>query len=127
MTGGSSSANVAVPDGALVVTGEIAPGLPFPWEGVIRIPGKHPMDLSGREVFRFPHAGDAREFEVMLISRPTLAGPPTTVTFIATEEWTRSGVRWRISQRSRRKSLRPGVCGRKAGGHLHDARWMRWS
>ena len=35
LTGGSSTADVAVRDGALVVTGEIASGLPFPWAGVI--------------------------------------------------------------------------------------------
>ncbi len=38
MTGGSSSANVAVRDGALVVTGEIAAGVAFPWAGVIWVP-----------------------------------------------------------------------------------------
>ena len=32
LTGSFSSASVAVRDGALVVTGEIAPGLPFPWQ-----------------------------------------------------------------------------------------------
>ena len=35
MTGGVSTASVAVRDGALAVTGEIAPGLPFPCAGVI--------------------------------------------------------------------------------------------
>ena len=61
MIGGSSSANVAVRDGALVVAGEIAPGLAFPWAGVIWMPGEQPMQpvgFSGREVIRFrTHGG----------------------------------------------------------------------
>ena len=72
MTGGFSSANVAVRDGALVVTGEIALGLAFPWAGVIWMPGEQPMqpvDFSGREVIRFRTRGDGREYSVMLISR----------------------------------------------------------
>ena len=39
LSGGSSSASMTVQDGALVVTGEIAPGLAFPWAGVIWMPG----------------------------------------------------------------------------------------
>ena len=55
-TGGSSTANVTVRDGALVVTGELAVGLPFPWAGVIWMPGAQLMqavDFSGREAIRF--------------------------------------------------------------------------
>ncbi len=91
MTGGSSSVNVGVRDGALVVTGEIAPGLAFPWAGVIWMPGAQPMqpvDFSGREVIRFRTRGDGRQYAVMLISSAQPAGPPPTVTFIAPEEWT---------------------------------------
>ena len=43
MTGGSASANVAVRDGALVVTGEIARRPALPWPGVIWMPGEQPM------------------------------------------------------------------------------------
>ena len=60
MTGGSSSANVAVRDGALVVTGEIAAGVAFPWAGVIWVPDEQPMqpvDFSGREAIRFRTRG----------------------------------------------------------------------
>ncbi len=91
MTGGSSSVNVGVRDGALVVTGEIAPGLAFPWAGVIWMPGAQPMqpvDFSGREVIRFRTRGDGRQYSVMLFSSAQPAGPPPTVTFIAPEEWT---------------------------------------
>ena len=50
MTGGSSSANVALRDGALVVTGEIAQGLAFPWAGVIWMPGE--CARAARELLR---------------------------------------------------------------------------
>ena len=92
MTGGSSSVNVGVRDGALVVTGEIAPGVPFPWAGVIWMPGAQPMqpvDFSGREVIRFRTRGDGRQYSLMLFSSAQPAGPPPMVTFIAPEEWTR--------------------------------------
>ena len=91
LTGGASSANAAVRDGALVVTGEIAPGLAFPWAGVIWMPGAQPMqpvDFSGREAIRFRTRGDGRQYSVMLISTAEPAGPPPAVTFIAPEEWT---------------------------------------
>ena len=96
MTGGSSSVNVGVRDGALVVTGEIAPGLPFPWAGVIWMPGAQPMqpvDFSGREVIRFRTRGDGRQYSVMLISSAVPAGPPPTVAFVAPEEWTQVEIR----------------------------------
>ena len=82
----SSSANVAVQDGALVVTGQIAAGVAFPWAGVIWMPGEQPMqpvDFSGREVIRFSTRGDEREYSMMLMSSATPAEPPPTVTFIA--------------------------------------------
>ena len=96
LTGGSSTANVAVRDGALVVTGEIAPGLPFPWAGVIWMPGAQPMqpvDFSGREAIRFRTRGDGRQYSVMLISSSEPAGPPPTVTFTAPAEWTQVEIR----------------------------------
>ena len=96
MAGGTSSADVAVRDGALVVTGEIAPGAAFPWAGVIWMPGAQPMqpvDFSGREAIRFRTRGDGRQYSVMLISSAEPAGPPPTVTFIAPEEWTQVEIR----------------------------------
>ncbi|MDE0359480.1 MAG: CIA30 family protein [Gammaproteobacteria bacterium] len=96
LAGGSSSADVAVRDGALVVTGEIAPGAAFPWAGVIWMPGAQPMqpvDFSGREAIRFRTRGDGRQYSVMLISSAEPAGPPPTVTFVAPEEWTQVEIR----------------------------------
>ena len=96
LTGGASAANATVRDGALVVTGEIAPGLPFPWAGVIWMPGAQPMqpvDFSDREAIHFRTRGDGRQYSVMLISSAEPAGPPPAVTFIAPEEWTRLEIR----------------------------------
>lgn len=96
LTGGSSTASVAVRDGTLVVTGEIASGLGFPWAGVIWMPGAQPMqpvDFSGREAIRFRTRGDGRQYSVMLIGSAEPAGPPPTVTFIAPEEWTQVEIR----------------------------------
>ena len=96
MAGGSSSASMAVRDGALVVTGEIAPGVAFPWAGVIWMPGEQFMqlvDFSGREVLSFRTRGDGRQYSVMLISSAEPAGPPPTVTFVAPAEWTQVEIR----------------------------------
>ena len=96
MSGGSSSASMAVRDGALVVTGEIAPGVAFPWAGVIWMPGKQfmqPVDFSDREVIRFRTRGDGREYSVMLISSAAPTGLSPTVTFIAPAEWTQVEIR----------------------------------
>ena len=87
---------MAVRDGALVVTGEIAPGTAFPWAGVIWMPGAQPMqpvDFSGREVIRFRTRGDGRQYSVMLISSAEPAGPPPTVTFTALEDWMQVEIR----------------------------------
>ncbi len=81
MSGGSSSATVTVRDGALVVTGEIAPRLAFPWAGVIWMPGEQfmqPVDFSGREVIRFRTRGDGGQYSVMLVAGPDPAGPRVT-------------------------------------------------
>ena len=96
LSGGSSRASTTVRDGALVVTGEIAPGLAFPWAGVIWMPGEQfmqPVDFSGREVIRFRTRGGGGQYSVMLRSGPDPAGPPPTVTFVAPEEWTQVEIR----------------------------------
>ena len=72
ISGGSSRATMAVRDGVLVVTGEIAPGVAFPWAGVIWMPGEQfmqPVDFAGREVIRFRARRDGREYSVMLIKQ----------------------------------------------------------
>ena len=108
MAGGASTASMAVRDGALVVTGEIVPGLAFHWAGVIWIPGAQPMqpvDFTGREVIHFRTRGDGRRYSVMLVTSAAPAGPPPTVTSIAPAEWTRWRSGWMTSRRPGRRSL----------------------
>ena len=96
MSGGSSSASMTVRDGALAVTGEIAPGLAFPWAGVIWMPGEQymqPVDFSGREAIRFWTRGDGAEYSVMLVAGAEPAGPLPTVTFVAPARWTQVEIR----------------------------------
>ena len=105
----TSGANVAVRDGALVVTGEIAPGFVFPWAGMIWMLGEqpmHPVDFSGRAVIRFRTHGDGWEYPVMLTSSTEPVEPPSSVRFVAPEEWAQVELRPEGILRRRRKSLR---------------------
>ena len=52
-----------------------------------------PVDFSGREVIRFRTRRDGGQYSVMLLSGPDPAGPPPTVTFVASEEWTQVEIR----------------------------------
>lgn len=64
MSKGSSTASANVHDGALVVIGEIAPGLPFPWAGGIWMPSEQPMqpvDSSDREAIHSCNRSDGRQ------------------------------------------------------------------
>ena len=129
MTGGSSIANVAVRDGALAVTGEIAPEVAFPGAGVIWMPGEQPMqpvDFSGREAIRFRTRGDGREYSVMLISSSEPAGPPPTVTFVAGDQWTEVEIRLEGFPTATPEII-AGLAfvaeGPVGGSRL---RWMRW-
>ena len=96
MSGGSSTASLAVRNGALVVTGEIAPGFAFPWAGVIWLPGEQPMqpvDFSGREAIRFRTRGHGGQYSVVLVGGPDAVGPPPSVRFVPTAEWTQVEIR----------------------------------
>ena len=96
MSGGSSSASMAVWDGALVVTRRDRPRVRLPLGGRDLDAGAQPMqpvDFSGREVIGFRTRGDGRRYSVMLISSGAPVGPPPTVTFIAPEEWTQVEIR----------------------------------
>jgi len=77
--------------GALAVAGEIRPGFPFPWAGMMYYPGAGPMqpvDLSGREALVFQVRGDGRSYNAMLFSGPSVQGMPATLAFQAGPEWT---------------------------------------
>ncbi len=84
--GGSSTANLSAPQGALRVEGEVVSGA-FPWSGAIYFPGPQPMqpvDFSCREVVRFRTRGDGRTYVVMLFDGSD-AGVPLGVPFTAPE------------------------------------------
>ena len=89
--GGSSTASLSAPDGALRVEGEVVSGaFAFPWSGAIYFPGPQPMqpvDFSCREVVRFRTRGDGRTYVVMLFDGSD-AGVPPSVPFTAPEVWT---------------------------------------
>lgn len=77
--------------GALGVEGEIRPGFPFPWAGVMFFPASEPMqpvDLSSRTELVFQVRGDGRTYNAMLFSGPSAQGMPATQTFVAGEAWT---------------------------------------
>lgn len=91
LRGGLSTAELAVEDGALVVRGEIAAGVAFPWAGAIWSPGERPMqpiDFSGRSMIRFRTRGDERRYSVMLLASSNPTSTPATVHFVAPPEWT---------------------------------------
>ena len=90
MNGGASTAELAVEDGALVVSGETKVGFAFPWAGAIWFPGPQPMqavDFSGRRVLRFRTRGDGRSYTVMLFGAGAAATVPPMVPFVAGPEW----------------------------------------
>ena len=90
MNGGASTADLAVQDGALVVSGETKAGFAFPWAGAIWFPGPQPMqalDFSGRSVLRFRTRGDGRSYTVMFFGAGAAASVPPMVPFFAGPEW----------------------------------------
>ncbi|WP_419163016.1 CIA30 family protein [Candidatus Palauibacter sp.] len=91
MNGGASTADLAVEEGALVVSGETKVGFAFPWAGAIWFLGAQPMqavDFSGRVVLRFRTRGDGRSYTVMLFGAGAAATVPPMVPFVAGPEWT---------------------------------------
>ena len=90
MNGGTSTAELAVEAGALVVRGETKAGFPFPWAGAIWFTGPQPMqaaDFSGRTTLRFRTRGDGRPYTVMLFGAGAAGTVPPAVPFTAGPEW----------------------------------------
>lgn len=76
--------------GALAIDGEIVAGAAFPWAGVVFLPGAEPMapvDLSMRRELVFQARGDGREYQVMLLSGPSVQGLPAMRAFVAGPHW----------------------------------------
>lgn len=87
MMGGASIASMSVQNAALVIDGEIASNIAFPWAGVMWMPDAQPMDFSGREAIRFRTRGDGQSYSVMLFGNAQFVGAPPSVTFMASKEW----------------------------------------
>jgi len=98
IAGGASTAQFGLVEGgaggssgALRVAGEVKPGFPFPWAGVMFFPAAEPMqpvDFSGRSELVFQARGDGRRYSAMLFSGPSVQGMPATLAFEAGSEWT---------------------------------------
>ncbi len=76
--------------GALRVAGEVKPGFPFPWSGVMFFPATQPMspiDLSSRSELVFQVRGDGRRYNAMLFSGASAQGMPSTQAFVASPQW----------------------------------------
>ena len=89
MNGGTSTAELAVEAGALVVRGETKAGFPFPWAGAIWFTGPQPMqaaDFSGRTTLRFRTRGDGRRYTVMLFGAGAATTVPPMVPFVSGPE-----------------------------------------
>jgi len=75
--------------GALEVTGEIAPGSPFPWAGPMFFPADVPMtpvDLSRYTEIVFLARGDGREYQVMMFAT-RLGNIPASQPFTTGPDW----------------------------------------
>lgn len=76
--------------GALEVSGEIKPGSPYPWSGMMFFPNTSPMqpvDFSTRRELVFWVRGDGRQYNAMLFSGPSAQGMPSLQAFIAGPQW----------------------------------------
>ncbi len=96
IAGGKSTAAKQVVDGgangskfALQVTGEIAPGLPYAWGGVMFYPGAQPFapaNLSSKKTLSFWAKGDGKAYRVMLFAQ-SRGQSPSQKMFTVTSEW----------------------------------------
>jgi beta-glucosidase len=76
--------------GALRVAGEIVAGGPFPFSGVMFVPGSSPMDsvnLSSKKTISFWAKGDGKSYVVALLTEGNAGGMPGIKPFVAGPEW----------------------------------------
>jgi hypothetical protein len=76
--------------GALHVKGEIVAGAPFPYSGVMFVPGSSPMDavnLSGKKTISFWAKGDGKSYALALLTEGNAGGMPVIKPFAAGPEW----------------------------------------
>ncbi len=76
--------------GALKVTGEIVPGAPFTWAGVLYYPGTSPEDavnLSTKKTLSFWAKGDGKHYAVAVQTEATAGQMPGIQPFEAGADW----------------------------------------
>jgi hypothetical protein len=76
--------------GALRVTGEVGAGGPFPYSGVMFVPGPSPMDvvnLSSKKTISFWATGDGKTYAVAVLTEGNAGGVPAIKPFVAGPEW----------------------------------------
>lgn len=76
--------------GAMRMTGEVVVGGPFPFSGVMFVPGSSPMDsvnLSGKKTISFWAKGDGKNYAVALLTESNAGGMPAIQPFLAGPEW----------------------------------------
>lgn len=99
--GGDSTASVAVTPGgykgsdfALEVSGTVGSAFPFPWSGVMFMPGSAPFapaDLSGIPQLTFAAAGTPGEYRVQLFCQ-NAPQQPSEWGFTVSQEWSEESV-----------------------------------
>jgi beta-xylosidase len=95
--GGKSTGSMQVVEGgannskgALRMSGEVVAGGPFPYSGVMFVPGSSPMDavnLSSKKTISFWAKGDGKSYAVALLAESTAGGMPAIKPFVAGPEW----------------------------------------
>jgi beta-glucosidase len=95
--GGKSTGSIQVVEGgannskgALRVSGEIVAGAPFPYSGVMFVPGASVMDavnLSSKKTISFWAKGDGKSYALALLTEGNAAGMPAIKPFVAGPEW----------------------------------------
>jgi hypothetical protein len=77
--------------GALEITGEVRPGIPYPSAGTVFFPEGPPMqglmDYSGRKKLSFYARGDGKPYALLIMSGTPMRMPPMMLTFTAGPEW----------------------------------------
>ena len=84
VSGGARDSN-----GSLLISGEIAPGLPVAWAGAMFFPGPAPMapvNLSSKQQITFWTKGDDKSYSIMLLAQ-SRGQMPAIQTFVAGPEW----------------------------------------
>jgi hypothetical protein len=95
--GGKSTGSMQVVEGgannskgALRVSGEVVAGGPFPYSGVMFVPGSSPTDsvnLSSKKTISFWAKGDGKSYAIALLAESTAGGMPAIKPFVAGPEW----------------------------------------